>query len=151
MVPPKANTGYPDAVFALDYIRMAEDFFQAHCDLPPRAPPDWPRYSMACHAIELALKGYLLLHGVPEKTLMSKAFRHSLSGLLIEAETCGLRIGTQAADVINLLSKVHEDYRPRYPRLSGEEVLTIDQCQPYIDELLKAVRPKVRAAPFADI
>jgi hypothetical protein len=139
---PKASTGYPEPLFALDYFRMADEFFQAYRDLPPRTPPHWPRYLMACHAIELALKGYLLLHNVPETVVMSERLRHNLSALLAAAETWGLQIGTEATDTIKLLSEVHKDFRPRYPKLSGKEVLTICQCEPCIDELLKAVRPK---------
>jgi hypothetical protein len=76
---------------ALDYLERAEDFMEAFRALPSGNPPSWPRYFLLCHAIELALKAFLILRGVSSGTLKSPTFRHNLKQLLAEAVNYGLR------------------------------------------------------------
>lgn len=45
---------------------------------------------LACHAIELALSTYLALHGNSIDRLARSRYRFDLSGLLKDAESCGL-------------------------------------------------------------
>ena len=53
--------GYPEGLKHFDYFECARQFLTAYDDLTERPPPkSWPRYFMLCHAIELALKGYLV-------------------------------------------------------------------------------------------
>jgi hypothetical protein len=33
---------YPDALRGLDFLQLAEEFYQAYDDLPSRPPPSWP-------------------------------------------------------------------------------------------------------------
>ena len=60
---PSIKPTYPDHFRPLDFLELAEEFYQAFHDLPARLPPSWPRYFMLCHAIELAPKAYLAQHG----------------------------------------------------------------------------------------
>ena len=78
----------------MDFFTRAREFRQAYNDLPRRYPPDWPRYFMLCHAIELALKAYLALHGVSVRKLQSRKFGHDLEKLLSKAMERGLNIRT---------------------------------------------------------
>jgi hypothetical protein len=43
-----------------DYLERAKEFMGAFRALPSGNPPSWPRYFLLCHAIELALKGFLV-------------------------------------------------------------------------------------------
>jgi hypothetical protein len=64
---------YPDTLRSGDHLRLAQDFYQAFCDLPPRTPPQsWPRYLMLCHAVELALKAYLFITARRQRNLSPK-------------------------------------------------------------------------------
>jgi hypothetical protein len=57
----------------VDLFRRAEEFLQAYRDLPKdRPPPDWPRYFLLCHSIELALKAYLSWQGTSASGLSEK-------------------------------------------------------------------------------
>jgi hypothetical protein len=133
-----------DIAITLDYISMAESFYRAYRELPPQAPPDWPRYLLATHAIELALKGYLLFQGVSEKQLMERSLRHDLAGLLLEATARGLVLSPSTSRNIELLSEPRKAYRPRYPKHVTDTLITIEQCEPCLEELFGAVRPKRR-------
>jgi hypothetical protein len=65
-----------------DFFDRAVEFRDAYRALPKTdPPPDWPRYFLFCHAIELVLKAYLAQYGVPPITLERK-FGHDLTLLL---------------------------------------------------------------------
>ena len=55
-------------------------------------PPEWPKYVLLYHAVEMVLKAYLLRQGISEKILGSKEFGHDLKKLLNEAVTRGLTL-----------------------------------------------------------
>jgi hypothetical protein len=110
-------TTYPDALRARDHLELAQDFYQAFCDLPSRIPlRSWPRYFMLCHAAELAFKAYLLYWGATPMELRAPAVRHSLSELLARATNKGLSLSAKAQTDIGLLDQAHEEYWPRYPK-----------------------------------
>jgi hypothetical protein len=69
---------------------LAEEFYQAYTDLPPRNPPYWPRYFMLCHSIELGLKAYLAYHGTTHEQLKKQGVQHNLRGLMRNAVKAGL-------------------------------------------------------------
>jgi hypothetical protein len=131
---------YPDTLRPGDHLRLAEDFYQAFLDLPPRPPPQsWPRYFMLCHAIELALKAYLAFHGATHKALTERSLRHNLTELLTQATKKGLSLSASAQADINLLQEAHEKYWHRYPKEDGKPVFTIDQFKRPARELLDSV------------
>ena len=121
---------YPDILRPGDHLRLAQDFYQAFRDLPPRTPQSWPRYFMLCHATELALKAYLAYHGATPKELKAKDVRHSLAELLTRVTNKGLSLSAAAQTDIGLLSEAHEEFWHRYPKENGEPVYTIDQFEP---------------------
>lgn len=131
---------YPDALRPGDHLRLAEDFYQAFTDLPPRPPPQsWPRYFVLSYAIELALKAYLILHGATRKALTDKTLRHNLTELLKQAVKKGLPLSATAQADIKLLQEAHEKFWHRYPKEDSKPVFTIDQFQPAARELLDSV------------
>lgn len=120
----------------MSFLQRAEEFFAACRQLPDRQPPSWPRYFLFCHAIELALKAYLTLHGLDILTLQKKPYGHNLKELLKEAANRGLGSGPLARGDIELLDEAHTKYWPRYPKHDGKPILVIDQFEPYLVELL---------------
>jgi hypothetical protein len=123
---------------AIEFFELAKEFLRAFRDLPTHDPPDWPRYFMLCHSVELALKAYLLLQGVSADKLRSKKFGHDLKKLLRRAIKLGLPIESLTAD-IELLNEAHRNHWPRYPKLDARPVPTIDQFEIYVQEVFIAV------------
>jgi HEPN domain-containing protein len=141
-----------DPNVGLDHLNMAGDFQQAYRDLgrPDRQPLNWPRYFLATHAIELALKSYLLRHDVSRDPLKGRHIRHDLEALLRKAEKCGLKLEAQTRRSIELLSKLHKRFRARYSVPSGEPVITIEQCDCDLDRLLIAVSGAANTRELCD-
>lgn len=139
--------GYPDTLRPGDYLRLAEDFFQAYVDLPRRSPPQsWPRYLMLCHAVELALKAYLFHHGAAPKDLKAKSVRHSINKLLTRATNKGLSLSAAVQSDIRLLHEAHEKFWHRYPKEDAKPVYTIEQFESPARQLLDAVTAAVYSA-----
>jgi hypothetical protein len=138
----------PDANVGQDYLNLADDFRQAYRDLglQERQPLNWPRYFLATHAIELALKSYLLRHDGAQDPLKGRRIRHDLETLLKKAEKCGLKLEAQTRRTVELLSKLHKQFRSRHSIPHAEPAITIEQCDCDLDKLLSAVSgaPKMR-------
>lgn len=137
------------AIAPLQHLELAEEFYQAFRELPPNgpsgAPINWPRYFMLCHAMELALKAFLLAHGVPSRDLESnRIFGHNIAELLNEAHKRGLQIGPLERSELEQLHKAHAGYWPRYPRKVTDPVFLIEPFEPYVLKLLEAVRAAIR-------
>src|SRR3974390_3001000 len=134
-------------VAQLQYLALAEEFYQAFGDLPENGPSgipvNWPRYFALCHSTELALKAFLLAHGWSEQQIRGRQFRHNISELMRAAMALGLNISQQSCSEIDLLSEAHEKYWPRYPDQTGR-VFLIDQLEEPFVELLSAVADAVR-------
>ena len=131
-----------------DYLYRAQEFYDAFRQLPAGAPPSWPRYFRLCHAIELALKAFLALHGATPKELRNN-FRHKLELLTDKAVAKGLGLRPCVVNEIKLLDEAHRKHWPRYPRHEGKPVFVIDQFEPYVVELLEAVSAAGPAAEAA--
>jgi hypothetical protein len=132
---------YPDGLRGIEYLQLAEQFYQAHNDLPHRSPPDWPRYFMLCQSIELGLKAYLAHHGTKHKQLLG----HDLKKLMTDADAAGLSIKSDTRAMIGLLAEAHKKHWPRYPRGhgdpadAGKSVFIIDQFTPSAREILDSI------------
>jgi len=130
----------------LQHLELAEEFYKAFRDLPQNGPSgvpvNWPRYFALCHAIELALKAFLLAHGWSDQQTRDFKFRHNISKLMTEAIALGLNISPTARSEIDLLSEAHKKYLPRYPQ--GGAVFTIEQFEQPFVELLTAVALAIR-------
>jgi hypothetical protein len=83
-----------------DFFYLAREFRCAYETLPDSGhPPEWPKYVLFYHAIELALKAYLISKGVSEAVLSARPFGHDITELVDEAVSRGLTLppGTQKA------------------------------------------------------
>jgi len=56
-------------------------------------------FYLCCHSIELSLKAYLLVKGVPKNELKKKILGHNLENILCRAETLGIKQVIQISTV----------------------------------------------------
>jgi HEPN domain-containing protein len=138
-------SGYPSFLVPHNFLERAWDFFKAFRDLPAGIPPSWPRYFLLCHAAELALRAFLLSHGMSESLLRDKAFTHRLKELLAEATKRGLALSPSARGDIELLDEAHAKFWHRYPRKEAKPIFVIEQFESPVEELLRAVSTSIRS------
>ena len=72
-------------------FHRAMEFEKTYHAVPEMPPLSRPRYFLLCHAIELALKAFLALHGESESDLRLK-FGHDLKKVLKRAKEFGLTL-----------------------------------------------------------
>ena len=119
------------------------EFEKAYYALPETPPPSWPRYFLLSHAIELALKALLKLHGESEGDLRLK-FGHDLKKLLKRAKKLGLTLTPETQEAIKLLAQAHREHWARYPKEEGgHAVFVIEQFEKNATELLQQVHAAI--------
>jgi hypothetical protein len=133
-------------LLALDFFDRAKQFRRGCETLPGLGrPPEWPRYLLFYHAVELALKAYLLQYGVSEKDLKDK-FGHNLTALMDEAVKRGLTLQAGTRDMIadlggqppNVsLQNTPAHLKIRYP--PDGPVYSLGQFEPHMVHLFDAV------------
>jgi len=133
-------------VYYLEALDRADVFYGAFLQLRPEETitKSWPRYFLLCHAIELALDAFLASRGVKPKDLQNPRFGHKIEPLMNDAIKRGLKIDTSAADAIKRLDEAHRNYWARYPRLESGPIFVIEEFEPYVVELLRAVAGAIR-------
>jgi hypothetical protein len=74
-------------ILHIEFFDRAEQFRRAYARLPNSGqPPEWAKYLLFYHAMELALKAYLIQQGVSEKDLK---FGHDIKSLWIKRSISG--------------------------------------------------------------
>jgi HEPN domain-containing protein len=126
-------------LYARDHLQRANEFLQAFKALPEGVPPSWPRYFLLCHAIELALKAFLLSRRWTRQTLKRTKYGHELKKLLGEAKSEGLQLSASAVDDIEALDEAHKNFWPRYPMEESKPVFIIDPFEPAATELIQTL------------
>ena len=130
---------------AFDYLDRATEYLRAYNNLQRQGPFDWARYLLMGHAVEVALKAYLLPRGWT-MTRLRKHFAHDLVALLIEAKQKGLMIGAEVEKDIIHLNHVHDNHLGRYPEYDGlttnggKGIVVVDCLKASVDEIVAAVR-----------
>src|SRR5437879_4016690 len=112
---------------------------QANCFAPPRESAD-SISRKPYHAVELALRAYLIQTGVPDGKLRGPPLRHNLKQLLIDSVNAGLPVRPAARREIELLDEAHRRFWHRHPREVTKPVFVIDYFEAHGTELLQAVR-----------
>lgn len=134
----KRNPEYPEILRPMDHLEMACQFLEAYKFGCNTRPPNWPRYFLACHSVELVLKAFLLQRGVPEKTTWS--YGHDLVKILNQAVAVGLKVDEYIKSDIADLNAVHMDLWHRYPRTFAKPVILIHQFDHSIESLFTIVK-----------
>lgn len=128
---------------AFEYFQRASQFHQAFRRLPYSQPPDWPRYLLCCHSVELCLKAFLVSRSVDLNSLKSNSLRHNISGLLDRCLKNDLSLDQTLIDDIKCLSQVHVEHLHRYPMYQSNPIVLVDQLEESISKLFDAIQSKV--------
>jgi hypothetical protein len=133
-------------LLALEFFDRAQQFRTQYERSPNLGrPPEWPKYSLFYHAIELALKAYLLQQGITVEALID-TFGHDTKSLVNEAVRLGLSLPRGTPEMIAGLSEHPPVESPRrrthikirYPPESP--VFSLGQFEPHMHLLFDAVR-----------
>jgi HEPN domain len=102
-----------------------------------------PKYFLLSHALELALKAFIVANGGTEREI--KKIRHYLEKALSRAIELGLRpTSSELADVVGKIAVPHEDYSFRYANSCWTHILpSTDALQACVASLIDDVTPAV--------
>lgn len=140
------------ALDAVNYAKAAALTFGDRPDLP--LPYGFVPYDLSSHSIELALKAFLMLHGLTIERLRAR-FGHDLRKLLRKAKSVGLdgRFGDIAklTAFVDHLDAPHRERRLGYPTV---QFLTLPEGKALVASVLglaEAVQRDCSARLLAEI
>lgn len=136
----KYNPDYPVSQRPYEFLRLAYQFHAAYVNCVDITPMNTPKYFLGCHAIELALKSFMLMNGVQIEDCYKK-YGHSIKKSLNKCLKLGLILGQNDVDHITRLDKAHSSFWNRYPIEWAPAIYVVDQNDNAIANLLKAVDP----------
>ena len=128
-----------------DFMELAEQYWLAYRNLP--IPADrfaiyWPHYLLMGHAVEMALKAFLLSRTVSLAHLRSK--NHCLDRLRKMATNKGLTLDAATIRSIDRhLGPMHSNLLARYPNYRGgmsKGVVLASESEEAVEALMVAVR-----------
>lgn len=143
----KHNPEYPASQRSYEFLRLARQFHEAYVNCVDISPMNTPKYFLGCHAIELALKSYLLMKGVDIEDCYKK-YGHSIKKALNKCLKLGLILDENDITHLKRLDKAHSLFWNRYPIECAPEIYVVDQNDIAIANLLKAVDPYQRYGPI---
>jgi hypothetical protein len=146
---PTLTAAQPNPFEAPDYLARARTFRQAALQLTDMLghQPNWPKYFLLGHAIELALKA------VPKYCQRSRSYQkpsgdepanHDLVGQYTWAKLHGLPANDIAEEMMPHLSELHLEHFARYPQ-PLKSVIMISEFDDLVDAILSDVAKFVRA------
>jgi hypothetical protein len=143
----KRSPANPHAAF--EFLQKAEQFFGGYKLIPERHPMDFAKYFLFCHAIEVALKAFLIKTGDSVDDVKSK-YGHDLVRLLRSCRKRGLAITDRDVDWLSSLGEPHKRYWARSPKEDWSQggIPTIPQFEAEGLKLLDAVATAVNGAPM---
>ena len=101
--------------------------------------PNWPKYLLVTHAIELAINAFLFFTpGIQGGG--KKPGNHDLMGLYEEAVRRGLKSNTLVLKDLPHLSELHKIHYARYPKIEAKPVPFISQVDDMVEQLFTDVR-----------
>ncbi|WGD52383.1 hypothetical protein QA641_00030 [Bradyrhizobium sp. CB1650] len=108
--------------------------------------PNWPKYTLLFHAIELALKAAIVSYGersVPKPSCPQPG-NHDLSALYDYATAYGLIRRREIVDDLPHISELHVIHYARYPQVPVRPVALISQYDDLADMILNDVSDALR-------
>ncbi len=108
--------------------------------------PNWPKYTLLFHAIELALKAAIVLYGergVPKPSDPEPA-NHDLNALYDYAAAYGLIKRQETLNDLPHISELHVIHYARYPQVPVRPVALISQYDDLADQILNDVADALR-------
>ena len=136
----------PNELLAVGYIRDAEGYADAAEQLV-KFRNNKPRYFLFCHAIELALKAYILATDGDQKELRV-TIKHDLQKAYDRATELGYRpTDPRVPEIVEWLDPFHKDYTFRYTEKTGLQILpNPEELADAFKSMLKQIEPVTRAA-----
>jgi hypothetical protein len=138
----------PTGTDAQQHLHRARQFRAAAEDLPDsrNGEQNWPKYALLTHAIELALKGFVL-HCAQGGKIPGDPKRHNLVEWYEAAVKFGLTREPVMTENITLLNNLHESHYMRYPaqgaRLVPNPETIADQTVDHlVFEITQVVNPR---------
>lgn len=102
------------------------------------ARPNWPKYTLLMHAIELALKAAIVSYGErgKEKPQGPEPGNHDLNALYAYAVAYGLKPRQEIVDELPHISELHVIHYARYPQVPVRPVALISQYDDLADTIM---------------
>jgi hypothetical protein len=110
--------------------------------------PNWPKYTLLFHAIELALKAAIVSYGergLP-KPFSPEPGNHDLNALYDYATAYGLIRRQEILNDLPHISELHVIHYSRYPQVPVRPVALISQYDDLADQILNDVADGLRFA-----
>ena len=131
---------------AHDYLGDAEAYLASARRLDEHAGQFSPKYFLFCHAIELALKAYILAKGGTEGE--TRTIRHDLIAAWSRAADLGLRsTNAELHRIIEQVAPPHADYSFRYGKSWTRILPRAEVFDAAVSDLIKDVSPTVMDHP----
>lgn len=136
-----------------DFLTMFDEFVQAFETLEPTNSPNWPRYFILGHALELSLKSFLLFNGYTDiegknqnvnKSI--KSLGHDLIELTNKCKEYNLFVDEDAMYLIKCLNVVHNNFWSRYPSGVGFRVHRCEDIYNHLQIIFSNIREKIRGS-----
>lgn len=145
---PPVRIPQPLGIFAGELMERASEYLEAakRLDTDEARPLVHPRYFLISHAVELALKAYLVARGTTKRKLRGKKMGHDLPALQAAAIAADLPLVPELDDLIWHLAGISEDHALRYPAGYIVRVPFAHQCFDVIAQLLAEIKPAIELA-----
>lgn len=137
----KSDSDYPPSQRPHNFLKLAYDFYNAYKKCPETTPPNYPKYFLGCHCIELALKSFLLSKGVGIDLVIGKG--HNLEALLDQCICLGLSVSKNFKIRIPKINEIHNGYWNRYPMERSIQVVLLENIDDDLDKLMSDLNPYV--------
>jgi hypothetical protein len=108
--------------------------------------PNWPKYTLLMHAIELALKAAIVSYGErgKDKPQGPEPGNHDLSAIYAYAVAYGLKPRQEILDDLPHISELHVVHYARYPQVRARPVALISQYDDMADRIMSDVDDALR-------
>ncbi len=118
-------------------VRQYRDVAMPMVDIV-NARPNWPKYTLLMHAIELALKAAIVSYGErsKEKPQGPEPGNHDLNALYAYAVAYGLKPRQEIVDQLPHISELHVIHYARYPQVPVRPVALISQYDDLADMIM---------------
>jgi hypothetical protein len=131
---------------AHNYLGDAEAYLAAARRLDEHAGQFSPKYFLLCHAIELALKAYILARGGTEKE--TKKIRHDLIAAWFRAVDLGIQpTNAELHGIVLRVAPPHADYSFRYGKRWTHILPRAEVFDAAVSDLIKDVSSTVMDHP----
>lgn len=133
----------PPALEAQRFLVRARQFRRVALPLPDMEGPEpnWPKYFLITHAIELAIKAYIISRedagAIPPPK--PQPANHDLAGLYDYAVLYGLERDPAVTKELPHLSDLHRVHYARYPQAKVTPVALIAYYDDMVDRLVDAI------------